>query len=115
MLHASTSTWDATIDFTGGAAILLSPSIGVAVGIITAGNFGFIMVDGIHPAVSVDSATVIGSKLVAPATTNGLADLFAQASAGTPTDLEFELAASSRITALTADVSNLAPCRVRCY
>ena len=70
---ASTSQFDVTKDRAGGSSVGRVVA-GVAIGTITAGNYGWIMVSGIHDAVKTDGGVVKGEALVPHATSDGVAD-----------------------------------------
>ena len=74
---ASTSGWDVTQDRSGGSAISNVHASGVAVGVITAGNYGFILVNGIHDAVLGDGSVAAGDFVVPDSAVDGGADTMA--------------------------------------
>lgn len=70
---ASTSQFDVTKDRSGGSSVGRVVA-GVAVSDITAGNYGWIMVSGIHSAVKTDGGVTGGQFLIPHATSDGVAD-----------------------------------------
>lgn len=69
--RASTSSYIVTVDRSGGSALGRFPK-GVFVGNVTAGNFGFVQILGIHSAVK-DAAGALTArvKVISHATTDG--------------------------------------------
>lgn len=68
---ASTTTYNVTVDRAGGSSLGRNP-VGVAVGSVTAGNYGFFLVLGIHSAVrDAANALTAGVKVIPHATTDG--------------------------------------------
>lgn len=70
-LASTSGTQYGTVDRSGGSSVGRIP-IGVAVGSITAGNYGFILIKGVHTAIkdALNTMTAVGDK----ATTHGSTD-----------------------------------------
>jgi hypothetical protein len=72
---ASTSDWLVTVDRAGGSAVVsgsIRSPVGLLVGVLTPGRFGFLQVSGFHPAAR-DAANALTAlqKFTAHATTDG--------------------------------------------
>lgn len=89
---ASTTAYTVTVDRSGGSSLGRGP-VGVFVGSVTAGNYGFIQVEGIHSAVK-DAAAGLTAlvKVTSHASTDGDA---APATAYTDKIIGFALAATA--------------------
>lgn len=71
---AAANPWTVTKDRAGGSATAGHPVVGVAVGTISAGQFGFILVKGYHPSVKdTGGAVAAGDRLVADPVNDGSA------------------------------------------
>ena len=103
VMPASTSTWNVTQDIAGGSALFTGHCVGVAVGTITAGNYGYVMVRGIHDNLFVEGTAAAGSSLIGPDAADGRAEVMA---AGEE-DQVFGVA-------LAADVSNYTQAIINC-
>lgn len=77
--YADTSGYEVTNDRSGGASIGRMAA-GVAVGTITDGQYGYVMVSGRHSAVKTDGAVAKGDRLVPHASADGRADTEASGS-----------------------------------
>lgn len=101
-----------TKDYTGGTAHV-GLVAGVALGTITAGQYGIIQTRGYCPSVNVDANCVAGSVLVCPATADGRGDLWAPTT--TAATLAQLLDGAKRFgVALAADTANYAPAILLC-
>lgn len=101
-----------TKDYTGGTAHIGCVA-GVALGVISVGQYGFIQTQGYCSSVNVDAACVAGSGLVVPATADGRADLYAVAGAN-PTAAESVIGTKLFGRATAADAANHAPAILFC-
>lgn len=77
--YSDTSGGEVTKDRAGGASVGRIPA-GVAVGTITDGNYGYVLVRGRHTAVKTDGGVAAGDVLVPHATYDGKADTATSAS-----------------------------------
>lgn len=113
VLPASATTWSVTKDFTGGSAITTQACCGVAVGQITAGNYGLVMIRGRHDSVNCVSTVAIGDNLMPPSATDGRAEE-ATAAGDPPTTAEWKVGMSKFGVALSAASSNKCAALVNC-
>ncbi len=105
MVLASSTAWDVTVDRAGGSAIETSgnvqKAVGVMVGTVAINSYGYMLIEGIHSAVSTDGGVAIGESLVAHSV-NGEADTMA--------DGEEEQVFATALTADTA--TNFVPAHI---
>jgi hypothetical protein len=109
--YSDTSGYEVTKDRAGGASIGRSVA-GVAVGTITDGNYGYILVQGRHTALKTDGGVASGDALVPHATYDGKADTATASSTATNTEAQtfgYALAADSS-SASTATVVAMIRC-----
>jgi len=75
-LASATSAYTVSGDRSGGSAVSAIKAVGVAVGAIGAGEYGYIMCEGTHPGVYTDGGVAADDPLV-PHTVDGEADTMA--------------------------------------